>query len=164
MRILFLNQYFPPDPAPTGILLRELADDLAARGHEVDFVDAAAGYRATQKPRGRMIREAKALLRMLVAGARKPRPDVVLAGSSPPVISFIAGLVAAWHRAAAVHWIMDLYPEIAVALGEIRESTLSRNGGFSEVLRTFRAASLRMRKLPAVHGPVPCGQPTALTT
>ena len=127
MRILFLNQYFPPDPAPTGILLRELADDLAARGHEVDFVDAAADYRATQKPHGRMIREAKALLRMLVAGARKPRPDVVLAGSSPPVISFIAGLVAAWHRAAAVHWIMDLYPEIAVALGEIRESTLSRN-------------------------------------
>ena len=127
MRFLFLNQYFPPDPAPTGILLRELADDLAARGHVVDFVDAAADYRATQKQGGRMVREALALFKMLLAGVRRPRADVVIAGSSPPVVSFIAGLVAVWHGAKAVHWIMDLYPEIAVALGEIREGALSRN-------------------------------------
>ena len=38
MRILFLNQYFPPDPAPTGILFREVADEFARLGHEVDFV------------------------------------------------------------------------------------------------------------------------------
>ena len=127
MRILLLNQYFPPDPAPTGILLRELADDLAARGHSVDFVAAREAYRGAQKKGGRARREMTALFQMLIAGMRRPRADVVIAASSPPCLSFVAGLVALWHRAAAVHWIMDLYPEIAVELGEIREGALSRN-------------------------------------
>ncbi len=127
MRVLFLNQYFPPDPAPTGILLRELADDLAARGHSVDFVAAREEYRGTQKKGGRTRREMIALFRMLLAGMGRPRADVVIAGSSPPCLSFVAGLVALWHRAAAVHWIMDLYPEIAVELGEISDGALSRN-------------------------------------
>ena len=127
MRVLFLNQYFPPDPAPTGILLRELADDLAARGHTVDFVAAREEYRGAQKKGGRTRREMIALFKMLIAGMRRPRADVVIAASSPPCLSFVAALVALWHRAAAVHWIMDLYPEIAVELGEIREGALSRN-------------------------------------
>ena len=127
MRVLFLNQYFPPDPAPTGILLRELADDLAARGHEVDFVAAREEYRGAQKKDGRTRREMAALFRMLRSGMCRPRADVVIAASSPPCLSVVAGLVALWHRAAAVHWIMDLYPEIAVELGEISEGALSRN-------------------------------------
>ena len=48
MRILFLNQYFPPDPAPTGILLREIADALAVAGHEVAFASSGQEYRAGQ--------------------------------------------------------------------------------------------------------------------
>ncbi len=127
MRVLFLNQYFPPDPAPTGILLRELADDLAARGHSVDFVAAREEYRGAQRKGGRTRREMAALFQMLIAGMRRPRADVVIAASSPPCLSFVAGLVALWHRARAVHWIMDLYPEIAVELGEIRDGALSRN-------------------------------------
>ncbi len=183
MRVLFLNQYFPPDPAPTGILLRELADDLAARGHFVDFVDVAADYRATQKQGGRMIREVNALFKMLLAGMRRPRADVVIAGSSPPCLSFVAGLVARWHRAAAVHWIMDLYPEIAVELGEIRDGALSRNVGRAMGWAYRRAAKVvvldedmaeRLRKYgvePAIvrpwlfetmlARPVPAVEPTA---
>ena len=127
MRVLFLNQYFPPDPAPTGILLRELADDLSARGHTVDFVAAREEYRGAQKKGGRTRREMIALFRMLLAGIRRPRADVVIAASSPPCLSFVAALVALWHRAKAVHWIMDLYPEIAVELGEISDGLLARN-------------------------------------
>ncbi len=142
MRVLFLNQYFPPDPAPTGILLRELADDLSARGHAVDFVAAREEYRGAQKKGGRTRREMTALFRMLIAGMRRPRPDVVIAASSPPCLSFVAGLVALWHRAKAVHWIMDLYPEIAVELGEIREGALSRN-----VARAMRWAYRRAARV-----------------
>ena len=127
MRFLFLNQYFPPDPAPTGILLRELADDVAARGHCVDFVSARADYRDSQRKGGRARREMGSLFHMLTSGLRHPRVDVVVAGSSPPCLSFVAGLIACWHRAAAVHWIMDLYPEIAVALNEISDGALARN-------------------------------------
>lgn len=126
MRILFLNQYFPPDPAPTGVLLREVADRLQAAGHTVDFVAARQDYRAGQKTGGRMLREVKALGRMLLDGLRRPRADVVVSGSSPPCLLLVATFVAFWHRARSVHWIMDLYPEIAVALGEIRDGLPAR--------------------------------------
>jgi len=126
MRVLFLNQYFPPDPAPTGVLLRELADELERAGHTVDFVAARQDYRAGQPKRGRMLREAKALARMLLDGLRRPRAEVVVSASSPPCLLVVATLVAAWHRARSVHWIMDLYPEIAVALGEVRAGFVSR--------------------------------------
>lgn len=73
-----------------------------------------------------MLREAKALGRMLLDGLRRPKADVVISGSSPPCLLLVATLVAFWHRAKSVHWIMDLYPEIAVALGEIRDGLLAK--------------------------------------
>ncbi len=124
MRILFLNQYFPPDPAPTGLLFREVADEFVRLGHEVDFVDAAQNYRGAQGGGGRMKRELGALWRMLRAGRARPRADVVVSGSSPPCLGVIADRVARKHGAAHLHWAMDLYPELAIELGEIRRSSL----------------------------------------
>ncbi len=123
MRILFLNQYFPPDPAPTGILFREVADEFVRLGHEVDFVDAGQDYRAAQAGGGRMKRELSALWRMLREGRARPRADVVVSGSSPPCLGVVADRVARKHRAAHIHWAMDMYPELAVELGEIRRTS-----------------------------------------
>jgi glycosyltransferase involved in cell wall biosynthesis len=126
MRILFLNQYFPPDPAPTGVLLREVADELVAAGHEVDFVAARQSYRGGQQSGGRLRREFVALLRMFFDGVRRSRADVIFSASSPPCLLVVATLLSFWHRAKSVHWAMDLYPEIAVSLGEVREGFFSR--------------------------------------
>jgi colanic acid biosynthesis glycosyl transferase WcaI len=124
MRVLFLNQYFPPDPAPTGLLFREIADELVRCGHEVDFVDAAQDYRGAQGGSGRMKRELAALWRMLRTGRARQRPDVVVSGTSPPCLGVIADRVARKHGAAHIHWAMDMYPELAIALGEIGRSSL----------------------------------------
>ena len=124
MRILFLNQYFPPDPAPTGILFREVADEFVRLGHEVDFVDARQDYRGAQVGGGRMKREMSALWRMLREGRARPRVDVVVSGSSPPCLGVVADRVARKHRAAHIHWAMDMYPELAVELGEIGRGSL----------------------------------------
>jgi hypothetical protein len=124
MRILFLNQYFPPDPAPTGILFREIADEFARLGHEVDFVDAGQDYRGTQRGGGRMKRELSALWQMLREGRARPRADVVVSGTSPPCLGVIADRVARKHGAAHIHWAMDMYPELAIELGEIGRSSL----------------------------------------
>ncbi len=124
MRVLFLNQYFPPDPAPTGILFREMAEALERAGHVVDFVDAAQEYRAGQQKGGRMRRELAALRRMLAAGKARPRADVVISGTSPPCLAVVADRVARKHGARHFHWAMDVYPEIAAALGEIRAGSL----------------------------------------
>jgi colanic acid biosynthesis glycosyl transferase WcaI len=131
MRVLFLNQYFPPDPAPTGALFAEIAAELEKAGHTMEFVAARQEYRAGQKQGGRMRREALTLGRMFWDGLRRARPDVVVSGTSPPCLLVPATLVAGWHRARSVHWAMDLYPELAVALGEVRE------GAFSRMLRAL---------------------------
>jgi hypothetical protein len=57
---------------------------------------------------------------------------VVVSASSPPCLLVVATLVAARHRARSVHWIMDLYPEIAVALGEVRDGLFVR--GLSAIM------------------------------
>lgn len=126
LRILILNQYLPPDPAPTSVLLGELAEHLRSVGYEVVGVSACAEYRTGQKQGGRMKREMLALGRMLYNGLRAPRADIVLSATSPPCLLVVATLIAWWHRALSVHWAMDLYPELAVGLGEIPRGFVSR--------------------------------------
>src|SRR5436309_206230 len=108
MRLLFLNQYFPPDPAPTGVLLRELADHLAAHGHEVDFISSRQSYRGEKKSGSRAIREQRALLEILLRGIAARRPDIVISATSPPLLLFIATLVSMRHGARSAHWLFDM--------------------------------------------------------
>ena len=129
MRFLFVNQYGPPDPSPTARLLGELAEFLRQNGHEVKVICQRQNYHG-RPARGlrRLWREALALAAMIWAGLRTggPAPEVVLAWSSPPGVLVAAALLARWHRARLAHWAMDLYPELAVALGEIREGVISK--------------------------------------
>ena len=125
MRILFLNQYFPPDPAPTGVLFGELAEALSQRGHEVVFVQASQAYREGQGRGVRLLREVFALLTILWRGIFCRRAQVVVSGSSPPCLGVVGALVAVRHWAPHLHWCMDVYPEIAIALRELRAGVLS---------------------------------------
>jgi glycosyltransferase involved in cell wall biosynthesis len=52
-------------------------------------------------------------------GALLPRPDVVFASSPPLPVGVAAWAVAAWHRVPWVFDVRDLWPEAAVALGEL---------------------------------------------
>lgn len=123
MRFLFLNQYFPPDAAPTGRLLREVGERLTALGQEVVYVDAAQDYRGADTG-NRLLWELRGLGVLLARGWRARRADVIFSASSPPLLLLVATLLAWRHRAGSVHWAMDLYPEVAVALGEIRPGLL----------------------------------------
>ena len=44
MHVLLINQFYPPDPAPTGQLLSHLARALAERGHGVRVICSAQRY------------------------------------------------------------------------------------------------------------------------
>jgi hypothetical protein len=128
VRFLFLNQYFPPDPAPTGRLLAELADFLKANGHEIAFVSSRQNYRGAAKSGRRALRELAALASILWRGILTPvRPDVVVSASSPPLLLLAATLVAMRHRAKSAHWLFDMYPELAEALGEIQRGWFLRS-------------------------------------
>ena len=44
MHLVFLNQYYPPDVAPTGVMLEAVVEELARQGHAVTVLCAAGGY------------------------------------------------------------------------------------------------------------------------
>lgn len=119
MRILFLNQYFPPDPAPTGILLRQVGDAMVEAGHRVEYVAAGQDYRIRNRGFRRLARELQGLWEILRRGVSAERPDLVFSATSPPCLLAVATMIAKRHEAKSVHWAMDLYPELASTLGEI---------------------------------------------
>ncbi|MFL6501621.1 MAG: glycosyltransferase, partial [Candidatus Udaeobacter sp.] len=121
MKLLILNQYAPPAQAPTSRLVDELRAFLVHQGHSVRIVSQGAEYRGHHGRTGsRLFRELKALA-VITWGAllSKPRPDVILALSSPPCLLFAAALVARLRGIVLAHWAMDLYPDLAIALGEL---------------------------------------------
>jgi colanic acid biosynthesis glycosyl transferase WcaI len=138
MRILILNQYAPPDTAPTAKLVGELAATLAQDGHEVTIVGSNQSYRRIRsRKENRLIRELRALTQLFLESLRCGRPDIVLSTSSPPGLLVIATFISILKRAKSVHWAMDLYPELAFALGR-------RWPGFARTL-LFRATGVCYR-------------------
>jgi colanic acid biosynthesis glycosyl transferase WcaI len=118
MRILILNQYAPPDPAPTAKLVGEIAAALAQDEHVVTIVGTNQNYRrATSRREYRLIRELGALAQLFFKGLGCRGPEIVLSTSSPPGLFVVATFLCVLKRAKSIHWAMDLYPELAFALG-----------------------------------------------
>lgn len=127
MRILLINQFVPPESPPTARLLGDLAESLQAQGHEVDFIGAANNYRQSASGLvARLFRDLRAhavlIWHLLSAG----RADWILCLSDPPGLPFTCAVVAKLKAARFAHWAMDVYPDVAVALGVLPEGLLAR--------------------------------------
>ena len=157
MRILVLNQFFPPDLAPTGRMAADLAEDLAAAGHEVTAVASRGGYLggarlprrerrrgvevvrlpATTFGKGTLLRRALDYASFLASAslalAALPRHDVVVALTTPPLVAAAALPARALRGSRLVCWVQDLYPDVAVAFGALRAG--------SPAARAMRAVS-----------------------
>ena len=163
MRVVIINQYYAPDRAATAQLAADLGADLASRGHEVIAIASARPYAGSAKntrlprreqvdgvdvrrvpatalgrgrKRDRAVDYATFLAFTAVELGRVPRPDVILALTTPPFVGILAMLDKMLRGTRVVLWVMDLYPEVAVALGAIaRAGALDRVlGGLSRVL------------------------------
>jgi colanic acid biosynthesis glycosyl transferase WcaI len=142
MRILFVNQYYPPDVSATAYLLGELSEDLA-RNHEVWVTAGRPSYNpegGTYQPRGvrlqrvwstgfdrkrilgRLLNYGTFVLTSLIRTLRLPRPDVVVAMTDPPFIGLIGLLVARYRRVPFVYVCHDIFPEVAIALQRMRNA------------------------------------------
>ncbi|MAS96527.1 MAG: hypothetical protein CMO55_25340 [Verrucomicrobiales bacterium] len=126
MRIIFLNQFIPPDPSPTARLLGEVSEELRKQGHEVDHLGNQADYRGKKTLLGsRALREVTALLRLLFRGWFTRKCDRLVCLTSPPLVLLVGRTIAWMHDdAQLIHWPMDLYPDVAIAVGEIQEKSL----------------------------------------
>lgn len=126
MRILLMNQYGAGDPAPTARLLQDLAGMLESAGWTVDWAVDRAPYHKRKTGWRRWLKDLLVHLSLLRQGLIAPTPDVVLSLTSPVCLAVTASLLARFHGARHIHWAMDLYPDLALALGEVREGPFTR--------------------------------------
>jgi len=148
MRILLLNQCFYPDIVSTAQHLTDLAVALSERGHSVTVVASRCGYddpsvrfpprevwkgitiiRIPSLALGKKTKLRRALgfasflfnctLRLAVL----PKFDVVVALTSPPLISFLGALFVRLKGGRFVFWVMDLNPDEAIAAGWLRDQS-----------------------------------------
>src|ERR1017187_7765399 len=148
MRFLLLNQFYPPDVAPTGKYLYDLANALKQRGHEVRVLCSRRSYDGKKSFPHREILDAVEVERLSATGfgrrgflgkmfdyasfygtlfaalmfSRK-RPDVILSLTTPPYIGLLGKIAAKRYACRHSHWVMDLYPDVLFAHG------MARSGG-----------------------------------
>lgn len=142
MRVLLVNQFYPPDMAPTGQHLHDLARALVARGHDVTVAcsqrsyDGGGRYPAEETRDGVAVRRLKAFgfgrtgktraadylsfhARLLTSGwIRRGRWDVALSLTTPPYVGWTVGRALGKGTAHAC-WVMDLYPDALAAHGSV---------------------------------------------
>jgi len=145
MKILLLNQCFWPDVMATAQQLTDVACRLADRGHEVTVITGRRGYDDPQLrfPRRERWRNIEIFRVRTIAASKTSRwrralnfasflttcawrlaftrrQDVVIALTSPPLISWLAALFTRLKGGRLVCWIMDLNPDEAIAAGWLR--------------------------------------------
>jgi colanic acid biosynthesis glycosyl transferase WcaI len=137
MRILLINQYFPPDASNSAYILGELAEDLA-HDHDVQIIAGRPSYEAdtgAYVPHGVSVRRVRStqfsrksllgrafnyltfLLFAALAALTSPRPDVVVTMTDPPMAGLLGVVGSRRHGTPFVLLLHDVYPDIAVALG-----------------------------------------------
>ena len=137
MKVIFINRFYWPEIPATGQLLTDLAEGLAGRGGDITVITSAANARSSRDESHcgvRVIRVkgtrwarhgtlGKAVdfgtfylgaLWQLWRTAR--RGTTVVPMTDPPLLGLGAWLVARGRRARIVHWIQDIYPELAIEL------------------------------------------------
>jgi len=148
MKVLLLNQCFYPDVVSTAQHASDLVAALTARGHEVTVV---ASTRAYDSPQIRFPKEelwhgcrilrvpcmalgktakwrraanfASFFLSCILRVLFLPRFDVVMALTSPPLISLLGALYVKLKGGRFIFWVMDLNPDEAVAAGWLNKDS-----------------------------------------
>jgi colanic acid biosynthesis glycosyl transferase WcaI len=171
MRILLLNQPYPPDVAASGQYAAELVAALTAAGNDVTVIASSRDYNhPSQRFPRRSTQHGATILRVATTGLGKspawrravdfasfflscsllltflsctqPRYDVVIALTSPPLIGFLAALFTRLRGGRLIAWIMDLNPDEAIAAGWLRPTSLTAR---------FLEATLRFSLNTAAH-------------
>jgi colanic acid biosynthesis glycosyl transferase WcaI len=148
MRVLLLNEYYPPDTSATAKMAARVAEILAQR-HEVTVLAGRPCYDpeefysfrflrrdtrnnvtvervgSTAYPRHQMRRRISnylSYLALAVPRALSIRSDVILAMTDPPVAGIAGAFVARHVHRPFVYNIRDLYPDMAVGGDIVRPS------------------------------------------
>jgi glycosyltransferase involved in cell wall biosynthesis len=151
MRVLLLNQVFYPDVAATAQHAHDLARHLTEAGHEVVAIASRATYgkKGADLPKqewvdddievhrvgrslfgkagiaGRLVDFSLFYVAAAIKAFTVRRPDVVVCFTTPPLIALVGWLLRLVRRCRFVYWVMDVYPDIAVACGVMQHNSIA---------------------------------------
>ncbi len=143
-RVVFVNRFYWPDEPATAQLLTDLAEGLAAEGWAVSVIASHPGrpgvpgceqrngvsIHRVRGPRwgrhsllGRMADFAAFLVGASWRCVRVlHRGDTLVTKTDPPLLGVILWPWARLCRARQIHWVQDIYPEVAMAVTAGRAS------------------------------------------
>jgi glycosyltransferase involved in cell wall biosynthesis len=153
IRLKIINQFFPPDYAATGQLIEELAHQLklgvgsvevftsqpgyafdinqplsAPRREQYEFLSIHRSHSAQlwqNRIRGKTLTGVLFFLRAAVHLLRhRHRRELVLLTTAPPFLPFLGYLVSRFCQISYVCLLYDLYPDIAIELGLIKNQDI----------------------------------------
>ena len=155
MRVIILNQFFYPDHSATSQLMTDLGESLIEQGVEVTALAGRGRYNggnglppsevyrgikierawATGFGKGSAVKRLSDYLSFYLGASwkllRLPRHDVVMALTTPPLIGLVAFFIGRLRGMRVVALVQDVYPDVAVALGALRErSPITRTLNF----------------------------------
>ena len=165
MRILLINQYYAPDTAATGQLLKDVACGLVREGHEVHVLCSRRMYGGESRILANEICEDVRVHRVRATGFGRsaslgrildwmsfhfaaaframflPTMQACVCLTTPPLIGVVGLMLRRVRGTRLIIWSMDLYPEIAVVCGYLRPK-----GAMTSVVafvnkRLYKAAS-----------------------
>lgn len=173
MRILLINQYYPPDASATAGMAAEVARALAAAGHQVTVLAGRPSYGSSERGPWRLLRRDPweecfvervgstafnrrrmparlanyvSFLALAAVRALAHRTDVILAMTDPPLVVLVAVFAAAIRRVPFVYNVRDLHPDMALAAG------LARPGLLAGIWERLHRIALRRARLVIVLG------------
>lgn len=167
MKVLILNQAFYPDVVSTAQHASDLAKALTQAGHEVTVVCSRRGYddphiRFSKRETWNGVNIIRVRSTGLGKASRWRRAtdfgtfmascalclssllhfDVLIAMTSPPLISFLASLAVPRRADNLVFWSMDLNPDEAIAAGWLRKDSLTTRALSRMLAHSLRRASI----------------------
>jgi glycosyltransferase involved in cell wall biosynthesis len=147
--VILVNQFYAPDMAPTGRVLHDVAKTMTTRGHSVTVLCSRRSYVGTDVYPAYQELDGVRIVRLWASGfgrqyfigklsdyvtfyfalawklmTIRPRPDMILALTTPPYIGLLVRVASILRRCGHAHWIMDLYPDVMVSHGIIRSGSL----------------------------------------
>ncbi len=178
MRVAVLTHFFPPEACAAATRVQSLVDALLRAGSEVTVVTNFPSFpqgRLQRKDRFKLFERRSegnfTTVRLFSMLARVPggrllhwlsaslaataqlvfttrRYDVIIA-STPPITLALPALAGAWrHRAKLVVDVRDVYPDIAIAMGEWRRDSFLARAAEFVVRRLYRRADLIVAVTP----------------
>jgi colanic acid biosynthesis glycosyl transferase WcaI len=148
VRVIILNQFFYPDHSATSQLMTDLAESLVEQGITVTALSGRGRYNggerlersesykgvrierawATSFGKKNVVARVSDYLSFYLGASwkllRLPRHDIVMALTTPPLIGLIALSIGRLRRMRIVSLVQDIYPDVAVSLGALKERSI----------------------------------------